>query len=380
MFKLNKKTSTHAVRALMRVPSLRLRWARLKFNYFAKVKSMSRSRLVRRVLELQPDDRGHPQHWLPKTRGELRKAAKDDEKFKQEYDKLLQSLRRNSGVLPLAIDLTVLNEDRQATCIPMAEWKLATKALSERRNLADTVGSGRSTLRTLLRSVTEDAEALPRFPLTRLPNLGGDQIRLRLLAGMSALNVCMYRWQRGRSNRCPHEGCEDVETTEHFLLHCSRYEEERATYKQDLLSGCRCANRLGDVDDAKMPCSEFFEALDDEGKCMFMLGGPVNGRSPEPAVDAAGSHYVAIAYDIRSARLNDTADNPLIVDLTAERGNGRVASNSILNYFSPARPIGPDEAPRSHTHAYARARPPRSIDAAGRPRSGLNGREAKGGV
>ena len=112
MFKLNKKTSTHAVRALMRVPSLRLRWARLKFNYFAKVKSMSRSRLVRRVLELQPDDRGHPQHWLPKTRGELRKAAKDDEKFKQEYDKLLQSLRRNSGVLPLAIDLTVLNEDR----------------------------------------------------------------------------------------------------------------------------------------------------------------------------------------------------------------------------------------------------------------------------
>ena len=60
---------------------------------------------------------------------------------------------------------------------------------------------------------------LPQFPLTRSPNCGPDQIRLRLLGGTSALRATLSKVQRDVSDQCPF-GCCAVDDLPHVLLHC----------------------------------------------------------------------------------------------------------------------------------------------------------------
>ena len=61
----------------------------------------------------------------------------------------------------------------------------------------------------------------------------------------------------------------------------------REAFTHELAAACSC--------DKQPTCAEFFTGLDDKGKALFMLGGPVFGRSPEYGVDAAGTdeptHY-----------------------------------------------------------------------------------------
>ena len=96
-------------------------------------------------------------------------------------------------------------------------------------------------------------------------------------------------------------------------------------------------------------CSDFFTKLDDAGKTLFLLGGPVDGRTPERNIDAASASFVASAYASRSTQLNATSSDPLVVDLTTQRagkpsvlsGNARSSSSNnsgrsgdIRSYFS----------------------------------------------
>jgi hypothetical protein len=60
---------------------------------------------------------------------------------------------------------------------------------------------------------------------------------------------------------------------------CEAYKSHREVYMRNLRCLCSCQpRRFGDgVEDYRT----FFDELDDEGKVVFMLGGPVDGRAPE---------------------------------------------------------------------------------------------------
>ena len=72
------------------------------------------------------------------------------------------------------------------------------------------------------------------------------------------------------------------------------------------------------MEEGDTSCPEFFENLDDWGKVLFMLGGPVDGRTPETPVDSLARSFVLEAYTKRSELLKASADEPLIVDLSKE--------------------------------------------------------------
>ena len=247
----------------------------------------------------------------------------------------------------------------------------------------------RSTLRIMHRAVDADAERVPAFPITRAPNRGQNQIRLRLLCGTSALNSTTSHWT-DRTAKCPF-GCDSKEDALHFLLDCTATADLRREYMSRLTDSCECDRRIGAG--GETGCADFFAGLDPEGKALFMLGGPVDEREPEPTIDNAAKRYVALAYERRSALLNKEAESPLITDLTGQV-SGKVvgSSSSILRFFppmsAPARPATPPAARNStgapgpvarlafacaRTRARARnARPNRSPDAAPSPEPGLD--------
>ena len=214
--------------------------------------------------------------------------------------------------------------------------------------------SARTTLHVLLRAC-EGEETVPQFPLTRRPNGGPDQTRLRFLGSTSALRITMAKVQHGTSAECPH-GCGVTEDLPHFLLRCKAYDDLRAQFRVQMETRCTCRQRLGEKSHDKRSCPDFFQRLNDTGKTLFMLGGPVDQRQPESEVDAAAREYVQTAYERRSALLNSLAADPLVTDLTDGRAaqvQGRAGSVSQ----APAPPLFPLFIPAPTTYPlFARAR------------------------
>jgi hypothetical protein len=285
---------------------------------------------------------------------------------------------------------------------PVKSWRKCLGWWARQQDVAafrEANNEQRSTLHVAARALGDEDECMPRFPITKQTAAGPNQVRLRLLCGTSALNATLRHYSKDRSGACPHGSCTGpMEDALHFLLHCDATEDLRRTYESSLGDLCECERRL-DGGGIK-GCDEFFKELDDKGKALFMLGGPVNGRVPEPAVDGAAKVFVLDAYTRRSAALNDKAENPLVADLSEEEGE-RPDAGGIRQYFAslpvphtaPRASLDPGLArvPRSrsrstgaqtrHTHARLNAR---SLAPIGVDKffercdgSGLNGQQAK---
>ena len=191
-----------------------------------------------------------------------------------------------------------------------------------------------STINLMRRAVEKDATQMPRFPITKRANWGPDQIRLRLLTGTSALNGTLAKYSK-REVACPFDSyAGQEEDTLHFLLHCKELESLRTTFREQLHDCCTCDRRGSD---GVPGCAEFYEGLDDAGKALFMLGGPVDGRTPEDGIDACAREFVRKAWEHRSTTLNAQAEDPLVVDVTKKgasqgrrpAGGGRHQEGSV---------------------------------------------------
>jgi hypothetical protein len=352
IFKLNAKTKTHAARALLRVPSLEVRRRVSRLKYFVKAKSMERGRLVRELLRLKQGPAVRGEGLNHQWRHRIAKLLNDDEGLGAAYDKVHASATRNHDVVPRGVDPTVADYDY----FPVKSWHRFLRRWALRQDLdefTETADKQRSTLRIMNRAVDDDAERMPAFPLTKAPNRGQNQIRLRLLSGTSALNGTMSHYTE-RTAKCPF-GCDGEENAAHFLLHCGAMADLRKEYESRLVDSCECDRRIGSG--GEVGCADFFAGLDNDGKALFMLGGPVDGREPELPIETAAKRYVALAYERRSAQLNLEADEPLVEDLTghsnrlattcpgagaasvrlcAQKGRSSVASySSILSFFPP---------------------------------------------
>jgi hypothetical protein len=177
-------------------------------QFYAKVKSMQRDRLVRQVIETSGRSSFY---WLSRAKKllELATASGDQaaEVLRSALSLLEASAARNQGVLPLGLDPTSEWEGYA----PLKHWKAAVAKWVARKNLQQFTGN-RSTTCALLRRACEveedqeELEAMPRFPLTKLANTGPDQIRVRFLGGMSALNSTVHHYGH-TSKGCPHQSC-----------------------------------------------------------------------------------------------------------------------------------------------------------------------------
>jgi hypothetical protein len=248
------------------------------------------------------------------------------------YGTLNRAKARNQGVVPTGVDPTLLLEGVEYS--PADAWKNAVVAWTHERALVlMTTDRKGSTLQLLRRAVGPDDVEVPRFPLTKLANFGADQIRLRLLAGTSALNGTMCKWEsRGRDSHCPFDDCDGVEDAIHLLTRCRGLDALREDYHARLQDRCTCDVRIGSG--GEVGCAEFFSGLDDAGKALFMLGGPVDGRTPETSVDACAREFVRRAWESRSSLLDAKAERPLTLDLTRLQAPTGAGTSLITSFFT----------------------------------------------
>ncbi len=254
-------------------------------------------------------------------------AAKD-ETLGRALARLRRASDRNHGVVPSGVDPTLTDVD----CFPIESWRRSVRKWTDLSSLlAFCKGRRMSTIKLMQRAIEKEAKKMPRFPLTRRAAKGPDQIRLRLLASTSALNVTLSKFT-DRDPVCPFGTCSGgVEDTVHFLLHCKELDKIREKFLNRLCDRCTCDRRLGEG--GVQSCADFYESLDDAGKALFMLGGPVDGRTPEADIDACAREYVREAWSLRNATLNAQADDPLVKDLT--RRDSKYGLRNITSFFGP---------------------------------------------
>jgi hypothetical protein len=363
--RLNAKTNNAAVLALLNVPELKIRHSLARLKYIGKLMSMEKERLARAVIM-----RGKTATWWKSTLTFIKAHPTLGEGFK----KLQRSADRNHGIVPLGLDTTVSLDLEYR---PLQTWRSTVEQWGASLTLQNFRRERGSSLTIMQRAVEpngeDDIECLPRFPITKLANHGPDQIRLRLLSGTSALNSKLTKWT-DRASSCPFNNCHASDGTckedaQHFLLHCRGVKELRTQYRGQLKRRCYC--------NPAESCDKFFTQLDNAGRALFMLGGPVDGRTPEASIDACSRRFVREAWHARCAVLTSQNPDPTVVDLTAvgsERAHGRQSdgsvshsegttmpltthtthSNSITAYFSRT----PTEDPRSNLIAAHSSRSP----------------------
>ena len=295
----------------MNVPELRTRHTLTRLKYAGKLLTMEKGRLARAVIIRSPTA-----PWWRCTKATI--AAHPV--LREGFRKLQRSADRNHGVVPMGIDSTV---DLDIDYTPLRSWRKTVEQWAANRTLTNFRRERGSTLSLLQRAVEPsgnevDIDQMPRFPLTRLANHGPDQIRLRFLSGTSALNATLSKWS-DRESLCPFAPCNGTdgngkENALHFLLHCGGVAELRTHYRGQLKRKCTC--------EPAASCDKFFTELDDAGKALFILGGPVNGRTPEASIDACSRHFVRSAWKARCCALTSKNPDASVVDLTV--GNGSV--------------------------------------------------------
>ena len=153
--------------------------------------------------------------------------------------KIREAQSRNGGSVP-AVEVFVDSFGNKEEVHHQDLWKRRTKEWLHREELNDittNAGTARSTLRLMARAIKGTSE-LPKWPITKKPNAGPTQIRMRMLTGTSALNTTLSKY-RSRETCCPWE-CKETEDTAHFYLRCKGTKDLRTTLFSRLDAACHC--------------------------------------------------------------------------------------------------------------------------------------------
>jgi hypothetical protein len=337
---LNSKTKREAVIRLLRNHSLDTRRKMAMLRFYSKLCTMDEARIVHRVFAaIPPPTKGSAMAHVQKPwRTVVDQLIQGDPGLAEAAVELESSIDEVRDCRPLQDDRTwtefladpvdpVVEVDDMLPDIDQpeldAELKHAVSRLAEARAAWDraitrwaaskehemlqgTIQGVRSTTRILNR-VYDSAESISATSRAAtgaaLRNNPGDKIRVRLLGGMSALKTTLGRVHE-ESRDCHCEAATE-ETVPHFLLDCKLYQEQRAAARAEVEGSCTCTG---------VRCSAFFDALDREGKCSFVLGGPVGARAIEPEVDEVYRRFVAEAWATRSRALTEEGEVDVVED------------------------------------------------------------------
>jgi hypothetical protein len=344
--KLNKKTNAKAIRGLMRVPTIQGRVQAARLKYLVRMLTMDgATRLVRYVVhDLTPVATGATrpcrETWMCGTTAVL----EADDGLRTAYGKIKGSLERNYNLLPEKEDVTA-PDDRVYE--PVKRWRSSVKWWMNKQSLDQTRGwwQDRETDKSLslLRRAAEGSDVAPVVGVTRVPNTGENQIRLRLLSGTSSLHHTLHHYT-DRTEVCP-GNCGEAETATHFLLHCSLGKAARDEF-EGAIRLCRGEDDhyMGVEYEGPKNCKDYYDTmaghLDDDGQALFLLGGPVRRRGaaeeeaawrPCKTTETAARAMVRAAWKARSEVLQVTVGRANEVDLT-KSGTCR---NRPLTLFFP---------------------------------------------
>ena len=328
--KLNEHTNAHAVRLLMRCPSLENRRKRARFNHWYKLMAMDKPRLARFVQEIKIVNDKKPV-WLKRVEEEI----KGDELLLKGWESVMEAQRRNGGSVP-RVEGT--GED---AVHHLKHWKQLTKEWVARVELQTVRGEAnhdRSTLKLIVRSLAGLKDTLPKFPITRGALKGPHQVRIRLLSGTSALNDTLSKF-RPRSEHCPWN-CAAAEDAEHFYMQCAGFQAARAPAFAKFSTSCCCKD-----EDEEKRCWAHYSKLDDSGKLCMLLGAEVEGKSFDNKIGKAVDALTAQAWDIRSKKLERKYK---LHDKVAVAPAGRIERFfiSVSSPLSPPNPLPPTHPER----------------------------------
>ena len=307
--KLNQHTSSKGVRALMGTPRIALRHNRARLSYLAKLKTMDNFRLCREIC-LDSNESRDLSRFVP----EMEKFANDTPQLAAARRVVKQAMERNGNILPMGKDesIQVSTDESECNFQPLAFWRHQVRCWMVSAAAADISTAGPSTalIARSYRHFPPNAHSLPAFHLTLRGSAEQNQVRLRLLSGTSSLNTTVRHWMKDRKH-CP-MGCATDEDATHFLVKCPAYRVAREEFVRGLAEACTCKHlRSLTVGQEASTCVSFFNNLDDDGKALFMLGGPVpvcTTAKPwkvEVEVENLAKQFVTQAWKQRCQRLTD---------------------------------------------------------------------------
>ena len=142
-----------------------------------------------------------------------------------------------------------------------------------------------STFAIIARILQDVGYSIGCLPIVQSKPSSANWIRIRLLCGTSALNSCMSRITRGTRNaQCSMCGAEE-ETVEHFLAQCAHPVVQRARTTMERMMTSLDLSQL--------------RLMDPLGYCGFILGGPINGVSPNGEEEDAIQTFIHTAWSTR---------------------------------------------------------------------------------
>ncbi len=226
MFKLNIRTKAHATRALMKCTSLARRRERYRLRYLAKLFSIPEDTPVRYVLDqpvvLKKKKGPGSKHWMSR----MKDLLGAHEVLNTAYESLVEAATEHAGVIP---EGPVDREDGLSN--PLQDFQLLVEDWmwkTEAEGMSKAGEQARSTIQLMARGL-RGVKWPYKIRLSRYPNKGANQVRLRCLAGTSALHSTLGKY-RDRPTMCPHSGCSEDESTVHFCSTCPAYASQRAQY------------------------------------------------------------------------------------------------------------------------------------------------------
>ena len=312
IFKLNQNTHRRAVRALMGVSSLQSRWEGFRLRYYAKWFCKGKDLLIRKVLNTFKGKRRTKgpgsKHWHDRVKDIIEKASKSFADFKTAVEEFNAHRIQFEDTIPRG--RAPLDPDaprgEEEIVNPIGEFTRAIRNWTwhnEKKQLTVAANSRRSTVALMDKSLREVSWPHP-IRLARSPLRGANQIRARLLCGMSALKGSVAK-ARGQDSQCPVCASNEEETVEHFMLECSHYDDLRTIFEEEIEKWCTCQVE----DETRDNCKHRFDTMSAQEKVLFMLGMPVwlefESWETEASVDAASKAYVTQAYKRRSAALEE---------------------------------------------------------------------------
>ena len=310
MLRANSHSSQTALRTILKLPRLESRRKMMRLFYAATLLSKPHSTWARHCFEVIPSStnrvRGISQtHWATRC-DEL---VRNSDILKQAYLELTGYLANAGGVLPERV-VKYVDTWQETVTFPETDWRHSVRCdmVTEELRRLDEESEYMPTLRLLKAALPSSLFSEYQRVLTCTPS-ATNWIRMRLLAGTSALNYTMSRIARtrqgSRTSRCPM--CGDVESVVHFLRECTSL----------TAIGARASHQ------ELMP--PLFSTLDDFGQAAFILGVRVSQQTLE--------------HGIRPSRVEDAANIILVRNLWKHRCE--TLDNHPPSDGSPSPPSSP---------------------------------------
>jgi hypothetical protein len=304
ILKVNAHTHRSAVRALMGVKSMQASKKAARLRYLGRVFTAEEETWHRKAFR-------HPKRTA-KLKGPTRSQwrvevlglVESDDCLRTGYTELRERVdsspggvlaRRRKGKRPEGFG----EEDEEKTTCALTTWNRVVAKWEEGYELhavnQAVLGGEHSTLRLLSRVFMDTRGGdnfcvkMSRPQICTRPNVGTDQIRLRLLSGTSSLNATKHHFADVNTEGCPMDGCDAPrEDVTHFLTGCRNPAWARAKATHTLALAPCCTHPA-----TGLTCSEAFDAFDDdESRAAFICGGPVDQFTPCGPVDGANRAFV----------------------------------------------------------------------------------------